>query len=354
MNPERRAEDEVARLRDVLGVEVHIHHDPVTARDEAILRRIVAGGQDRVSASRRRIRLPVRIAVAFGIVTAIAVAGFVVRGAQAPALAAPPMLTYSMSNIQAVAAGSAPPASEALRAIAAEARRQPVEEGHGAQQVLSFAWYINTVVDDEGNTEVELAPTRQATTIGPDGSFSSQETRTPALSPDGRVVDPDRYPVGGAHSGDELPAGTFDAAYAANLPRDPHLLRESLTASQGGPELCGTSDVAAASCLGAAVADLYGRWVVPADLSATVWAMLAAEPALADLGEVTDRLGRSGRAVAVPPDPAGANQSLVLVIDAGTGQLLSWEQVSMSIPDLQINEPTVTAFQAITSARWVD
>lgn len=82
--------------------------------------------------------------------------------------------------------------------------------------------------------------------------------------------------------------------------------------------------------------------------------MLATEPGLALLGDTTDRLGRSGVAVAVPPVPGRTSELLVLIISHANGDLLEWDEIAAAIPELDVREPAVIAFQAIADARWIN
>ena len=80
--------------------------------------------------------------------------------------------------------------------------------------------------------------------------------------------------------------------------------------------------------------------------------MLADESAVQDLGTTRDRVGRTGDAVAVRGSQAG-DDTVILVIDPTTGQLLSWEDVNTAVLGQTFDKPVVTSFQAITSAEWV-
>lgn len=358
MNREQQAREETALLRSILGVDPDDASATVVSHsDELILGRILAGDVKSPAARPRQYRFPVlaRIAVASVVVAAIVLAGIAFQAGRAtPASATPPLLSYSVASVDDVIAGSAPSASDSLRMIADASRSIAPVAGHGSQRISSYAWYLTTSVDEDGHATIELAPTFQTTTIGPDGSFENTELRAPALAIDGTVIDPDHYPTGGAISMDSLPAGTSDPSYPTSLPREPEALRLALIAAQGGTELCGASSQAEAACFYNAAVDLFTRYVVPSDLASALWRTLGANDAFVDMGVTTDRLGREGHAVSVPPNPDAADQVQILIIDPLTSQLLSWEQVSVSTPELDATGPTVTGFQAIVSSTWVD
>ncbi|MDM7830618.1 hypothetical protein [Cellulomonas edaphi] len=345
-----RADNEARRLRTLLGAPEHAPREPLSTADEALLARILATPVAVPAEPARRpwaARGPARIAVAAAVVLGLVVAGisWQSRGTGAQA-GPPPVLEFSAGTVDDALADTLPSARDTLTAISGAAAAQPATGGSGVQRIQSYAWYLNF---DAARQDAELATTFTDLRISPDGSVVSREVRAPALDLHGDVIDPDRYPLGGAASVDRLPAGTMDADYAAQLPRDPVALRDAFLATD--PQ-CRASTDDEERCLYYAITDLYGRAVVPADLSATVWAMLADEPAARTLGTTRDRVGRTGEAV-VMHGPDATDALRLLVIDPATGQLLSWELVGTGLPGTVFDEPTVTSFQAITSAQWV-
>lgn len=359
---QQRAHDEVMRIQQLLlaaGVDTcpPATPEPISADDERLLQSIVKPAVlsrvPRAEARRGTVRR-VQFAVAACAAVAVAAAASLLWAPSDAAQASTPaVLQFEGATVAEVLTGQIASPTSALRAVARAASAAPSNAGSGAQRVQSYGWYLNIAADQSGDTTTQIAPTFQTTTLGADGSFTNEERRAPALSIKGTVIDPDDYPVGGATSTDNLPAGTLDAWLTSALPTDPPLLRAALLEQQAGSG-CGESQAATLSCLFHAITELYSKRVVSRDLSASIWNMLAAEPSLAWLGDTTDRLGRSGLAVAFPPVPGRTSELLVLIINPANGDLLEWDEIAAGIPELDVRDPAVIAFQAIADARWID
>ncbi len=326
---------------------------PLSARDEAILARILSSEPGAASSGGGLPRARRTVTVRRVVLAAVTVIALVVGGLSWQAWRAvpadaltPAVLPFSDGSVADALAAQGQPAREALLRLAEAAGSQPSASGAGDQVVSSYGWYLNASVDADGVATTVLAPMFSTTVLRPDGSFSNREIRAPALDVHGRVVDGE-YPPGGQTSGDDLPAGTFDPAYVANLPRDPAALRQALL----GP-VTGLDASVETGVLVQLVTGLYAQYVVPPDLAAAVWTMLADEPGLISLGTSQDRLGRDGVAVAVRDGQPEAPALTVLVISEEDGRLLGWEHMVDALPDLGIEEPAVTAFQAFLSAEW--
>ncbi len=266
------------------------------------------------------------------------------RAPQAEATNAPPMLGYPVAPALA-ASSEALPARDELLALADVAGAQDdASLGTGpVQHVLAQGWLL-AVDGDDGAAVIE--PTVAESWLGADGSFLSTERRGPALGLDGRLVEV--RGVSRMDQGDALPAGTFDASRTASLPRDPAALRQALLERLTGVDCEGP---AASVCLYLAVTDLWDRDVVPADLTAAMWRVLADEPGLTTLGDVTDRAGRDSLAVAFPVVDADADPVVrIALIDTTTGRLSGREEVTLESPALDLTEPTVTQFRYVVDA----
>lgn len=358
MSRHDRAADEVARIRALLndaGVELATPPDRLAPQDLALLQHLLSAPASSDMRTVRAPRGPVRtwaprLAVAAVLVGAVTTVGLWWPSSTPPADAStPPVLVFSELQPVDVLAGETRPATETLEQVADAADAQDVAVGSGTQEVTSYAWFLNQT--DEGTTVV---PTFVTTELRPDGSVTSHEARGAALTLDGDVLDPLAPPLGGTESFSNLLPATLDPARASSLPRDPEALTAALIDHYGGASMCEVSDEARAACLGNAVVDLTTTTVVPADLSAALWRALAAQPAMVDLGSTTDRVGRDGVAVAVPPVPGSAvQQTRVLVIDPDDGHLLEWDWVSDGVPGTAHTGPTLIAFQAYMSSRWV-
>lgn len=357
----RRADRELGRVRDLLrsaGVPAEpVRRPELVERDEQIL----AALRDEAAAGTvRAVRLPgagawrrpaFRLATATAVVVALVVAGIAWQtGRATPADArTPALLHFSDADVATVLAGGGAPADAALARVAAAAADQPVVAGEGVQEVSSYGWYLDATVDATGAAETILAPMFTTNLLRPDGSFVSSEVRAPALDVQGRVVD-GQYPPGGQVAGDELPAGTFDAQRAATLPRDPSALRDALVEQYGGADLTGRER---SEVLLRAAIDLYQREVVAPDLASALWTAVAGQPGVVGLGQTTDRLGRTGDAVAVPSGHDEISGALVVVVSPDDGRLLEWDDIVTAVPDLGIDAPTVSGFQAFLTSRWV-
>lgn len=272
------------------------------------------------------------------------------RAPQADATTSPPMLGYPVAPALA-ASSQAPPAQDQLLALADLASRQDdAALGTGpVQHVLAQGWYLGVDADpgldpDDGGTVI--VPTVAESWLGADGSFLTSERRGPALGLEGRLVKV--RGVARVGLGDALPAGTFDATRTATLPRDPVALRAALLERLSGMDCSGD---AVAACLYLAATDLWDRDVVPADLTAALWRVLADEPGLTTLGDVTDRAGRTSLAVAFPVVSADADPVVrIILIDTGTGRLSGREEVTLDSPSLGLEKPTVTLFRYVVEA----
>jgi len=340
------AEAEARRLRELLGAPVQ-RPEPLSDADEAILARILASPQESPATqapARRGAPTWVRALAVAAAVAGIVVAGVSWQSRSTPAEAGPPpSLQYSGGTVAEAMAGTLPPAHETLTAIAASAGTQPVVTGSGIQRIHSYAWFLSSTAGEDA----VLFPTFGTLEVSPDGSSVNHEVRAPALGLDGYVIDATTYPHGGAVATTRTPEGTFDADRAAELPRDPAQLRTALVTAGG--ETCTGAEP---QCLVHQVVQLYTTAVVPSDLSQAVWTVLADESAVQDLGTTRDRVGREGDAVALRGSQAG-DDTVILVIDPTTGQLLSWENVNTAFLTQAFDEPSVISFQAITSAEWV-
>ncbi|ROS21822.1 hypothetical protein [Cellulomonas sp. PhB150] len=340
------ADAEARRLRELLGAPGAASGpapEPLSSADEAILARILADPP--AAAPARRGGAPwARIAAVAAVVAALVVVGVSWQSRSTPAEAGPPpSLVYSGGTAAEAMAGTLPSAHDTLTAVAASAGTQPVVTGSGIQRIRSYAWFLTS----SGGADTVLFPTFGTLEVSPDGSSVNREVRAPALGLDGHVTDTTTYPHGGAVATTRAPAGTLDANRAAELPRDPAALRAALITAGGD-----TCTGAEPQCLVHQVVQLYVTAVVPSDLSEAIWSMLADESAVQDLGTTRDRVGRTGDAVAVRGSQAG-DDTVILVIDPTTGQLLSWEDVNTAVLGQTFDEPVVTSFQAITSAEWV-
>lgn len=366
MTSDERAAREVARLRELLatlGIEQALSR-PADLDQDAMLARILATPRTdgptaappapavRRTWGRRLVRRAVAVAAVLLLGAFGAIQLFSER--QAAVASTPPMLAYADATPSDVVAGIAGSARAALEDLAEAAASAPAVPREGdIQEVASSNWYLETTVSEDGTSVGVIAPTDQTTWLRPDGSRLNIEVRGAPLDVDGTLAGPDVPLLSGPRSVDDLPPGTYDAALAENLPREPEALRAALLeplALVG----CDQSAELMATCLTGEVVSLFTTYVVPADVASSLWTVLAEEQAVVSLGTVVDRAGREGLAVAAEPpatDPTGL--VTVLIGDPETGQLLGTETIVSTAPELGIDSPTVTGFRAILSSRWV-
>lgn len=354
-----RSREEIEQIRELLrsaDLPADVFPADVTVQDDQLLERVRSGAVParlvRVAsraASRPAWRRSVtRVAVAAVAVVAVVVGGIVYQGVRAPASAGtPPLLHFSDADIASVLAGQGQPADDALTALAATAASRTEVRGGDYQETTSYSWY-----EKISDVATVLVPSYESFLLGPDGSVVHSQIETDPLDGHGRVVHGDTPPGGTGGGTDEFPAGSLDPQQAANLPRDPQALRAALIATEQGAG-CDASERATAECLVRAVKDLAAFYVLPPDLDAALWTVLADDPHIVRLGTTTDRLGRAGVAVAVQTGEDAPHGALVLVVSADDGRLLEWDDIAASAPDLGVDSPVVTSFQVYLSAAWV-
>ncbi|MBD8059302.1 CU044_5270 family protein [Cellulomonas sp. JH27-2] len=330
----------------------------VSAADRLLLDAILAGettaapapGRSRL-VRRRVIQLAAVACAALVVLTSSTVLGT----RHDAAVAGPPaLMTYGSSSLAEVYAGTAPSASSALLKLADVADAQPPIATEGDQEVRAYAWY-SSGAEVDGVDQKVVEPVTEKNVLRPDGSATTSQDRSSGLDVNGKVVDRRVDRATGKVTGDDLPPGTFDPAWVRNLPRDVDGMRAALLDRIGGPEACSGKDggLDVAGCLSSELTgDVTSFWVVPPDVSATMWRTFAAEKDVYLLGDTTDRVGRKGVAVAVmEPATPDYTRADVLIISPTTGQLLSWEWLDED-PAAK-GGADVAAFRAITSARYV-
>lgn len=294
----------------------------------------------RAADRRRTVRRGAWLATAAAMVTAVTLAMTMALGS-APAMAFPAPLEYTIATPEDAA--GAPAADEALRDAAAAARNLPLSDTGDVHYVARSGWLMSVHAGD--NIEADLIPTVTQTWLGPDGSARMDQSRGAPLDLDGLLKSTDTPAPGVQESTDTAEAGTFDPHLPARLPRDPQALRAALLDRSHLPSTASAQERALTLAL--EIAALHGLYFIPPDLAASVWDVLASEPAVRFLGLTTARDGRPAHGFAVAqkwPD-TGLHQVFVLHISTTTGQLIGTETITVNDPQLEINEPTVTGFE---------
>lgn len=286
--------------------------------------------------------------VAAAVLLAVGVATIPGRAPQvAVASGSPSMLAYPIAP-EDLAAGDGEPARDALLGLArtAAAQTDPAPAGD-VQHVLQQAWLTSTTAGPVGTIPVSTVdPTVTETWLGPDGSLVVLQWRGAHMGADGQLTAVETSPADAEV--DRLPAGTIDPDLVSGLSLDPDVLRAQLLASvpgcAGSPDGDGTG--AGGWCIYQAVSQLTDTWVLPSDLEAAIWTVLADEPGVRLAGEVVDRSGRASVAVVVPVGPNDLDPMVrLLLIDRDTGRMSGTEEVTLSSPTFGYDKPTVTQFR---------
>ena len=263
----------------------------------------------------------------------------------------PAALVFSEGNALDVMAGHAASAAASLTALSTAASTAPAAKaarsaGSDVQRVATYAWLLE---QDGGTGAISTVPTQSLWWVAPDGAVQLTQVRTGAITPDGRL-DP-TADVSVAGTTDTFPAGSLVPATLADLPRDAAGLTAELTTLAGG-EWCTADEATHTVCLVTAAQQLFSQYVVPGDVAAAIWSVLADQPGVSDLGSTTDRFGRPGTAVAVAPAPGAAEAVTVLIVSPTDGQLLGVETIAVADAQGPVS-PSVTGFTVWNTSSWV-
>jgi hypothetical protein len=295
----------------------------------------------------RRISLR-RPAMAWMSAAASVVAAVVFLSGQAPAVAAtPPLLVFSTPT-------GGPSLGDTLSRLAAVAAAHPEAlRGGSVQRVAMDHWAL---IPDEAAGRPGLGvvvPIRSEWSLYPDGHATEEEQRGRPLMPDGRVPDsPLTTSLGSATRSTLMPDGRAPGLLET-LSRDPAQLEAQLSeafACRADPST--TLDV----CLVDAIYALHRTYVVPSDLEATFWLLLAEVAGVEDLGTGLDRAGRSTVAVGSRVfEVAGlGRQRLALLVDTQTGRLVGAEWLLVEPAEgVTLRAPAVVGFTIFRSSEWV-
>ncbi|GAA3808780.1 CU044_5270 family protein [Cellulomonas soli] len=277
----------------------------------------------------------------------------VVISRPAPAAAVAPILAFSDVDPASLAPTSGAPARAELLAIAASAQVSepaPHSPSATAQHVVADQWRLEIEVG--GEVTLTIRPTHQDSWLYADGQVRVREVATAArFDESGQQVGADRD---GDVTRDDLGSSEGRGAlWAQQLPRDPAELTDLLLR---GSEDVATDPTRPSVVLTGRIVDLFGTWVVPPDLAASLWTALAQFDDVRDLGDVTDRAGRAGRAFSVWDENTQTLE--VLIVDTTTGALLGREGVLFAYPgvvtDQQLSAPRVGYFTTFLSSTWTD
>ena len=365
MIPIRRAQSDVDRVRvlmaQVAPAPTGVAHAGAAQRRLLLLERIVASPQ---SSTAERVHPAARLSgwrpsrqlamtgVAAASVLAIALLGVVQpwNTSNTAAAITPPPLAFEFVDAHTLAIRDGPPAAELLLQLSAVASAQPtVEAAGGVQQIVTDSWDLTISQAPQSASSAVVVPNVVETTVRPDGSYTQVNRRGAALSADGRSTVPTDLALP-AQSTDNAPAGSVDAAHVASLSQDPRLLRDQLDLKGGCTGVQGSPSQSRCELL--AIADLYAFSVIPPQVEAALWAVLAQDPNLVDIGQTRDRVGREGVGISLELRDSGPER-LILIIDPKTGHLLGREDLLLGGGrELGITTPAIIAFTAYVSSGW--
>ena len=365
----RRAKGDVDRVRvlmaEVAPAPTRVQRAGEAERRSRLLERIVGMRQDlpverALTSSPRGTWTPSRrlayAGFAAAAVLAIALVGVVQpwNTSNTAAALTPPPLDFEFVDAHSLAIRDGLPAADLLSELSATAAAQAAPGAHGqVQRVVTDSWDLTISRAHEGGSATAIVPSVSEMLVRADGSYTQTSRRGEALSPDGRSAVPDGTGGDGPpQSTDTVPAGTVDTGYLASLSRDPVTLRERLDLKVNCIAAAGSP--ARSRCQFRAITDLYGFAVIPPDLEAALWAELAQDTNLVDIGRTRDRVGRMGVGVALDLPASGPARS-ILIIDPSTGHLLGREDLLLGGGNgLGIETPAVVGFTAYIRSEWTN
>ncbi|ACQ80862.1 hypothetical protein Bcav_2617 [Beutenbergia cavernae DSM 12333] len=324
------------------------HTAPGRSESARDLARSIVRGEVAAPRMHRAPLTPRRLLPAMAVAAAAAVVAVVALQPPAPAQAGPPRLEFAEEGAElSPASGVAPQEDLSVLAAAADASSVP-----GPSAALTVQEIVTAGWGAQGDSEAEetaFVTSRTQVLTEADGAVTVRQERGEALTEDGRGIDASRAWIAPDAATDELPAGTIDPTLLQGLPSEPAALRARMAEALGCDDPALESP---AACLAQSVEYLHTFTVVPADVEAGMWQVLAAEPGVVSLGGVEDRAGRAGIGIAVAaPGRGGDTTMTVLVGDPETGTLLGSEHLVVE-PD-EASAPRVVEFVTFLSRAWV-
>lgn len=266
---------------------------------------------------------------------------------QPPATAAdPPVLDFEFANAHNIAYAPGEDARATLLALARTADAQPPIARNGTTQYqLTDNWYAS-LSDQE---EAELIPKIRHSWLRADGSMRVREISGTPLSPDGRVL-AKKAKAGVRIANETYPPNDVPSSLIDDLERDDDKIRTAIMDSAQCEVR--TPGPARTSCLYLEIVSFHSQFVIPPDISAHFWRILADEPSLRLLGSVTDRVGRAGIGISLISEDAPQFRQ-VIIISPKTGQLIGTEDILIKdSPDDGVKAPAIYSFTAILKSEY--
>jgi hypothetical protein len=302
-----------------------------------------------------------RIVIGTTVVAASVAAGLVISGLPSQLLGSTgssnqptvtaPMLHYVLTGFrQPVAVRQLPPARSVLLKLArAAAHRAPIPQPAGARitNVVTNEWYMGTAVAG-GTSSSVITPEVDQTWTGPHGSWRDLTHYGRPLvlgvgSKETLQALEGRQPVSDDHGGpNDSNTGPLPETFSLN----PTVLARQLL--NAPPD---TGEGNNAYHIFDIITDLHHQ-IVPPQLDAAMWRMLAARSDVRYLGRVMDRAGRIGDALAYTS--RDGQERAVLIISPSTGQLLGWEDIFLRNPGALnlASYPAVAGYVSFLTEHW--
>lgn len=291
--------------------------------------------------------------VVAGVGTAAAVSGGLAvhdRWLTSAPPATPPLLAYRLAG----AGTPAPSAREALLALAAlAAERSDAQPAADAafSRITTNEWDLS-VATSEGATTSAVVPmvVKQWTPLAAGGEVRRVEFRG---SPDLFARGDERTAV--AVSGvTPRTDQTYPAGRHTVGPRPGELAAAPSLEDLEDRLLWGHTpqDASRTYRLLRNIRVLHAHHVVQPSVSSRLWQVLARQPDLTSAGEVTDRAGRSGRALVLDFDRS-LPKRWILIVSSEDGRLLAFEEVlTEDAGRLNVRPPAVIGYTMFLDRRW--
>ena len=261
----------------------------------------------------------------------------------------PPLLDYEFAEAARIADAPGVDPADTLEqlALAAERTRSGTRTS-AVQHVVSEGWSIDKDFDPDPDSTITA--TRTENWLRPDGSFRTRAHLSEPLNADGRGVPRGGRLDRGTEFFDEAnePTGTLDPELFAGMPNTVDGVRNGLLDDiecldrERGQER--------SWCLTDQLRNLPRKYVIPPDVMASIWRMLAEEEGIRSLGTVKDRTGREAVALSFIWDGAPEYRAIILA-DPETGQIVGSERIlikpSSSSP---VKPPAIEEFFAIVTS----
>ena len=210
--------------------------------------------------------------------------------------ATPPLLDYEFAEAARIADAPGVDPADTLEQLALAAERARSGTSPSAVlHVVTEGWSIDTDFDPDPDSTI--TPTMTENWLYPDGRFRTRAHLGEPLTADGRGV-----PQGGRLDREttflderDEPAGSRDAQFFVDMPRTVDGVRDALLDDiecldrERGQER--------SWCLTDQIVNLSQTYVIPPDVMASIWRMLAEEEDIRSLGTVKDRTGRDAVAL---------------------------------------------------------